>query len=43
MDMEYENMIEDFKTMSSLTQNEGRIRLTVVIEKCAQIITMGKR
>ena len=29
MDMNYKNMTEDFKTMSNLTQNEGRIRVTV--------------
>ena len=33
MDMEYKNMIEDFKTMSNLTQNEGRIRLTVAMKR----------
>lgn len=33
MDMEYKNMIEDFKTMSNLTQNEGRIRLTLVMKR----------
>ena len=32
MDIEYKDMIEDFKTMSSLTQNEGRIRLTVAMK-----------
>ena len=29
MDMNYKNMTEDFKTMSNLTQNEGRIRVSV--------------
>lgn len=33
MDMEYKNMIDDFKTMSNLAQNEGRIRLTVMMKR----------
>ena len=33
MDMNYKNMNEDFKTMSNLTLNEGRIKVTVGMKR----------
>ena len=32
-DMDYKSMTEDFKTMTNLTQNEGRIRFTVGVKR----------